>query len=228
MKTKENIKLITVGRLLKELKEYSEECPDYEMVCSTPDDRTFGIDGTWRDKDGDLCVLVVDPEDTMAGVVEEAYTVEMLLQDLEECDESTRVYLKGGGLFMNVKPCGDCEIFDEGEDEELWFEVTAFGEYELPAAGSWDHKTEWEKRYIAEEEHKRKLEDRRETIALVALCVLLAGWSVYNVYALISHTGNSIAENIIWIVVCTGLLVIGILTLHFNKSSNKFLCLKSK
>ena len=78
-----------------------------------------------------------------------------------------------------------------------------------------------EKREIAEHETKRKLENLRLGAALVILDVLVACWLAYNVYALISHTGEHVAENIVWIVVCTVLLVIGAMTLHFDKYEKK-------
>lgn len=220
MKTKENIKLITVGRLVKELSKFEKKCADYDVACWAPDYLTCCVTGHRRDDDGDVCIHLEMQEDD-GGYC----TVEMLLADLSSYDRNARVYMESCGYYLNFEVDGG--IFTENDDDEIvGCYAIAFGEYEEEeyygeddgvVEGSWDHKTEWEKRYIAEEERKRKREERRSGVALVILDVLVACWLAYNVYALISHTGEHVAGNIMWIVVCAVLLVIGVLTLHFDK-----------
>lgn len=211
MKTRENIKLVTVGRLMKELSKYEKKCSDYDVACWAPDYLTCCVTGHRLDEDGDLCIHLEQQEED-GGYC----TVGMLLADLASYDRNVRVYLKSCGYYLNFEIDGG--IFTESDDDEIvGCYAEAFGEYEEDDYGHGGWLTEAEKREIAAQERKRKREDRHLGVALVILEVLVACWLAYNVYALISHTGEHIAENIMWIIVCTVLLVIGVLTLHFDK-----------
>ena len=140
----------------------------------------------------------------------------MLLADLASYDRNARVYLESCGYYLNFEAEGG--IFTESDDDEIvGCYAEAFGEYEEDDYGHGGWLTEAEKREIAAQERKRKREDRHLGVALVILDVLVACWLAYNVYALISHTREHVAGNIMWIVVCAVLLVVGVLTLHFDK-----------
>ena len=215
MKIKENINLITVGRLIKELSKFAQKCADFDVVCWAPDYLTCCVTGHRLDDDGDVCIHLEMQEDD-GGYC----TVEMLLADLASYDKNARVYMESCGYYLNFEADGD--IFTESDDDEIvGCYADAFGEYEEDDEefGVW--LTKAEKLENAEHERKRKLENRRFGIALVMLDVLVGCWLAYNVYALISHTGEHVAENIMWIVVCAVLLVVGFLTLHFDKYKKK-------
>ena len=215
MRTKENIKLITVGRLVKELSRYEKKCADYDVACWAPDYLTCCVTGHRLDEEGDVCIHLEQREDD-GGYC----TVEMLLSDLASYDRNARVYLESCGYYLNFEAVGG--IFTGNDDDEIvGCYAEAFGEYEEDDYGHGGWLTEAEKREIAELERKRKLENRRLGAALVILDVLVACWLAYNVYALISHTGEHVAEDIMWIVVCAVLLVVGVLTFHFDKYKKK-------
>ena len=215
MRTKESIKLITVGRLIEELSKFEEKCQDYDVACWAPDYLTCCVTGQRLDEDGDVCIHLEQQEDD-GGYC----TVSALLADLASYDRNARVYMESCGYYLNFEADGG--IFTENdEDEIVGCYAEALGEYEEDDYGHGGWLTDAEKREIAEHERKRKLENRRLGIALVILDVLVAFWLANNVYALISHTGEHIAENIVWIVVCSALLAIGILTLHFDKYEKK-------
>ena len=211
MKTKANIKLITVGRLVKELSKFEKKCADYDVACWAPDYLTCCVTGHRLDEDGDLCIHLEQREED-GGYC----TVEMLLADLASYDRNARVYMESCGYYLNFKLDGG--IFSANDDDEIvGCYADAFGGYEEDDEefGVW--LTKAEKLENAEHERKRKLENRRFGIALVMLDVLVGCGLAYNVYALIRHTGGHIAENSMWIVVCAVLLLIGALTLHFDK-----------
>lgn len=211
MKTKKTIKLITVGRLMKELSKYEKKCSDYDVACWAPDYLTCCVTGHRLDEDGDVCIHFEQQEED-GGYC----TVGMLLADLASYDRNARVYLESCGYYLNFEADGG--IFTGSDDDEIvGCYAEAFGEYKEDDYGHGGWLTEAEKREIAAQERKRKREDRHLGVALVILDVLVACWLAYNVYALISHTGEYVAENIMWIVVCAVLLVAGVLTLHFDK-----------
>ena len=57
MKTTENIKLATAGKLLKDPKRYEKKHWDLSVIAWTDDDCIFGVVGTWKDEDGDLQIV---------------------------------------------------------------------------------------------------------------------------------------------------------------------------
>ena len=214
MKTKENMKLVTVGRLMKELSKYERKCADYDVVCWAEDDNTCCIVGHTLDEDGDLCIIL-DIQDGDGGYD----NVEMLLTELSSYDKNAKVYLACGGYYLNFEQEGSIFTASD-EDEIVGCYASTFGEYDKEDEKS-GFLTEADKRYLAEEKRKETRENRCLDMALVALSIFITCLLAYNVYALISHTGKYIAENIMWIVLCPILLVIIILTLHNNKNDNK-------
>lgn len=128
MKTTEDTELLTVGQLLEELAEFEEDYSDYDVVCWTPDHEPCFPTSVELDEDGDLCISLKEDDG-------ENYNVGMLLEELQEYDEDTLVYVAARGLLMNIEVKNDYTIFYEDLDEESDIEVVAcdgivFGEYE--------------------------------------------------------------------------------------------------
>ena len=92
MKTTENIKLTTAGKLLGELKKYKKNHWDDCVVAWLEDDElTFGVVGMGNDKDGDLRIIVEVVDDVLEGF----WTVEEVISSLECKGKDARVYLAG-------------------------------------------------------------------------------------------------------------------------------------
>ena len=139
MKTKANIKLITVGRLVKELSKFEKKCADYDVACWAPDYLTCCVTGHRLDEDGDLCIHLEQREED-GGYC----TVEMLLADLASYDRDVRVYMKSCGYYLNFET--DDGIFTENDDDEIvGCHANAFGEYDY-----YEEKNTYEKGFLQE------------------------------------------------------------------------------
>lgn len=210
MKTKENIKLITVGRLVKELSRFEKKCSDYDVACWAPDYLTCCVRGHRLDEDGDVCIHFEMQEDD-GGY----FTVEMLLADLASYDENARVYMESCGYYLNFEADGD--IFTESEDDEIvGCHANAFGEYDEPTLDEGDIN-DADRRYLEEKHREEKREDRTLTVIMIALMILLMFWMGRNIAAIVTHSCDSVVGNIIWIIICAVLLAINVLTLHYSK-----------
>ena len=207
MKTKTN--LITVGQLVKELKEYEKKYEFYSVICCAPDDLTFGIVGAGTDEDGDLC-LEVQEWDGAEGFDD----VNTLLETLKEYDKKTKVYLAGYGNYMSIDASDGIFAEADEEDETVQCDVTVFGEYEEEQPSG---QAETEMPRTAEKAKKNTRESLIETIVLCVLTLAVFIGLIYNVYALFAKTGQPVWESVIWIVVCLVLLVIFIGTLYNSK-----------
>lgn len=127
MKKTDNCDLVTIGKLLKELKEYEKTRSEYVVNIDIPDGSTLNVMSTGLDKDGDLSIEVDEDPD------EGYYDVQTLIDDLEHYDKDTKVYMEGCGLYLTfeVNLKGSLLLADNDEDETVGFDAYAFGEYEV-------------------------------------------------------------------------------------------------
>lgn len=209
MKMKAYKNPVTIGKLVQELKPFDKKYSTYDVACWTPDDSTLCVVGAGLDKDGDLRIELDEMGDEGGG-----FSVSDLLAAIKEYDKETKVYMAGCGMYLNFEPNHDGSIFSDAseEDEVVGCHAVAFGKYKEEKQVS-----EVEKRGMADSATKQVSEQNILTIALAVMIVAIASWLIYNVYALIVQTGDSIWENIMWIVICVVLLAIDILTLRAHK-----------
>ena len=207
---------VNVGTLLKELRRFESEYPDYDIACCMPDDTRCRMVGMYTDDDGGLNLLM---EEEMDGG--EYYDVDSILSCLDSYDRTMDVHVAACGLLMDIEVFRDGTFFDVDEDcDAVFCDGEVFGEYEEEESGSgW--LTEAEKRMLAEKAKKQKREDCIEYAVLFLMIVLVADGFLYNVWAAVTRSGAALWENILWSVTCLFLLVIGVLTLHYNKPWKK-------
>ena len=203
MKTTENIKLTTAGKLLGELEKYKKNHWDDCVVAWLKDDeRTFGVVGMGNDKDGDLRIIVEEVDDVLEGF----WTVEEVISSLECKRKDARVYLAGEGLYLAIDSRGG--IFTEADDDDVvGSHVTIFGEYEempqkAPALG-------------------KAKGNRGETIALIAIMAGSALLVFYNAYTLITGTGGPVWESVLYIVGASIAAALCGLTLYYSKEDGR-------
>ena len=203
MKTTENIKLTTAGKLLGELEKYKKNHWDDCVVAWLKDDeRTFGVVGMGNDKDGDLRIIVEEVDDVLEGF----WTVEEVISSLECKRKDARVYLAGEGLYRASDSRGG--IFTEADDDDVvGSHVTIFGEYEempqkAPALG-------------------KAKGNRGETIALIAIMAGSALLVFYKAYTLITGTGGPVWERVLYIVGASIAAALCGLTLYYSKEDGR-------
>ena len=207
MKTTENIKLTTAGKLLGELKKYEKKHWDLCVVAWTQDDYTLGVVGMGKDKDGDLRIEVEVVEEELEGI----WTVDDVIDSLGRSGKDTRVYLAGHGVYFAIDNEGS--IFTESDDDDVvGCYATAFGKYKEEQ----QHES-YEERRRAEIARKEKRENRTETLVLMLLVFAAVCWLGYNIYAMIAGVGGPLWEKILWIVCCSIVLVVGGFTLYYSK-----------
>ena len=129
MKTKEDVKFATVGKLLKELKKikaFDEECMYYcpTVFVNNIDELYLGIVGMGPDEDGDLCIEL-EEMDTSEGF----FDVTDCILKLEEFDKKTKVYLAGIGLYLNFDQDGSIFCEPDEDDETVGCYANIFGNY---------------------------------------------------------------------------------------------------
>ena len=203
MKTTENIKLTTAGKLLGELKKYKKNHWDDCVVAWLKDDeRTFGVVGMGNDKDGDLRIIVEEVDDVLEGF----WTVEEVISSLECKGKDARVYLAGEGLYLAIDSRG-CIFTEADDDDVVGCHVTVFGEYEempqkAPALG-------------------KAKENRGEIIALIAIIAGSALLVFYNAYTLITGTGGPVLESVLYIVGASIAAAVCGLTLFYSKEDRR-------
>ena len=204
MKTTENIKLTTAGKLLRELKKYKKNHWDDCVVAWLKDDElTFGVVGMGNDKDGDLRIIVEVVDDVLEGF----WTVEEVISSLECKGKDARVYLAGEGLYLAIDNNGS-SIFTEADDDDAvgcW--VSVFGEYEemsqkAPAPG-------------------KAKDNRGEIIALIAIMAGSALLVFYKAYTLITGTGGPVWESVLYIVGASIAAAVCGLTLFYSKEDRR-------
>ena len=204
MKTTENIKLTTAGKLLGELMKYKKNHWDDCVVAWLKDDElTFGVVGMGNDKDGDLRIIVEVVDDVLEGF----WTVEEVISSLECKGKDARVYLAGEGLYLAIDNNGS-SIFTEADDDDAvgcW--VTVFGEYDemsqkAPAPG-------------------KAKDNRGEIIALIAIMAGSALLVFYKAYTLITGTGGPVWESVLYIVGASIAAAVCGLTLFYSKEDRR-------
>lgn len=211
MKTTENIKLTTVGKLLKGLKRYEKKRWDLSVVAWTDDDRTFGVVGVGKDKDGDFQIVVEEIDEVLEGI----WTVADVISSLEDIGKETRVYLVGEGLHLSIDSNGS-SIFTEADDDDAvgcW--VNVFGEYEEKPqrrqTGKESDRLSWKEVW---KKKTRKWEGALEGVTFL-LCIPLTAYGLYyNIAALVKHS-SPVWESILWIIFLGLLLYVCIDNLFF-------------
>ena len=194
---KTNVQLTTAGNLLKDMRRYEKKRWDLSVVAWTDDDRTFGVVGVGKDKDGDFQIVVEEIDEVLEGI----WTVADVISSLEDISRETRVYLAGDGLYLAIDSNGS-SIFTEADDDDAvgcW--VTVIGEYE----------------HEPQPESNKKREIHAEAIALLLILVAAVCWFGYNLYAMIAGVGGPLWEKILGIVVCCIVIVVSGCTLYYSK-----------
>ena len=198
MKPTENIKLTTAGELLGKLKKYKKNHWDDCLVAwLKDDDRTFGVVGTWKDKDGDFQIVVEEIDEILEGI----WTVADVISSLEDISMETRVYLAGDGLYLAIDNNGSSIFTEDDDDDAVGCWVTVIGEYE----------------HEPQPESNKKREIHAEAIALLLILVAAVCWFGYNIYAMIAGVGGPLWEKILGIVVCCIVIVVSGCTLYYSK-----------
>lgn len=211
MKTTENIKLTTVGKLLKDLKRYEKKHWDLNVVAWTDDDRIFGVVGTWKDEDGDFQIVVEEIDEVVA---EGIWTVDDVISSMEDIGKETRVYLAGDGLYLAFDSNGG--IFTKADyDDAVGCWVTVFGEYEEEPQGGQADKESGRPSWIEIWKEKfRSWEGILEGVTFL-LCIPLTAYGLYyNIAAMVKHS-SPVWESILWIIFLGLLLYVCIDNLFF-------------
>lgn len=220
MKTPQDIKLVTVRALIKDLKRFVKNHDDEDVVCYSLDGDAYYIETCDTDDDGDLWIGVNDDEYD-GGY----YTVGMLLNDLEGYDAKTRVYMGCFGEYMTFDADDKGHIFTYDDENEV---VGCDGESFEPKEDSGhvrepqrrsvksSGRTEAEERELAEERRKEKRTSLIESVVLAILTLFSFGGLAYHVYGLVAGTG-AVWEHVLWGVCFLVISVIGSLTLYFSK-----------
>ena len=200
---KDNVRLTTVGKLLKDLKRYERKHWDRSVVARIAgEDRTFGVMGTREDKEGDFQIVVEEIDEILEGI----WTVADVISSMEDINKETRVYLAGDGLYLAIDSNGD--IFTEDDDNDVvGCYVTAFGEYEeksdaVPAS-------------------RKERDNMGEIFALIAIMVGSFLLVFYKAYALITGTGGSLWESTLYIVGAMIAAAVCGLTLYYSRGTNR-------
>lgn len=212
MKTTENIKLTTAGKLLRELKKYEEDLWDNCVVAWTQDDMMFGVVGIGKDEDGDLRIEVEEVEEELEGI----WSVSDVIDSLESCGKDTRVYLAGHGLYYAIDSKGG--VFTEGDDKDVvGCYTTVIGEYEEepPCVFTEKERRRRERRAIWKERTKT-WKGIAEGVTFL-LCIPLTAYGLYyNITAIVKHS-RPLWESILWIPILVILLGVCIYSLFFQE-----------
>ena len=184
MKTTENIKLTTAGKLLGGLKKYEKKHWDLSVVAWAQDDLMFGVVGIGKDKDGDLRIEVEEVEEELEGI----WTVDDVINSLEGFGKDTRVYLAGHGLYFAIDSKGG--VFTEGDDDDVvGCYATVIGEYEEepPCVFTEKERRQRERRAIWKKRTK-SWKGIAEGVTLLLFISLLVYGLYYNIAALVKHS----------------------------------------
>ena len=210
MKTTENIKLTTIGRLLGELKKYEKKHWDLSVVAWTQDDLTLGVVGMGKDGDGDLRIEVEEVGDVLEGI----WTVSDVIDSLESSGKDTKVYLAGHGYYFTIDSEGS--IFTESDDDDvIGCYATVFGEYEEePPCVFTDKEKRQRARRAAWKARTESWKGILEGVTFL-LCILLTAYGLYyNIAALVKHS-RPVWESILWIPILALLLWVCLSNLFF-------------
>ena len=206
---KDNVQLTTAGELLKDLKRYEKKHWDLNVVAWTDDDRTFGVVGVGKDKDGDFQMVVEEIDEVLGGI----WTVADVISSLEDIGKETRVYLAGDGLYLAIDSKGGA--FTEGDDDVIGCYVAVIGEYEEepPCVFTEKERRRRERRAIWKERTKT-WKGIAEGVTFL-LCIPLTAYGLYyNIAALVKHSGP-VWESLLWIIFLGLLLYVCVNNLFF-------------
>lgn len=209
---KDNVQLTTAGKLLKDLKRYEKNhWDDCVVAWLTDDDRTFGVVGVGKDKDGVFQIVVEEIDEVLEGI----WTVANVISSLEDIGKETRVYLAGDGLYLAIDSKGSSIFTEADEDDAVGCWVTVFGEYEEKPQGGQtgkeSHRPSWKEVW---EEKFRSWEGILEGVTFL-LCIPLTAYGLYyNIAALVKHSGP-VWESLLWIIFLGLLLYVCIDNLFF-------------
>lgn len=196
---------IDAGSLKRELQKLSTTHQNYDVICWLPEDITCEIVGVKTDKNGDLCLWMEEKVEDPGG-----YDVETLLDVLKECKKGARVYLATEGVHFGFEVNRNGDIFSapDDEDESIGFYAFEIGAYDVDIShdSQMDLMTQTTK------------ESSILTIVLVLISILTAGLLCHNIVKLLTHSGQYVWENILWVVVCAILIVIEAMTLIHSKN----------
>ena len=210
MKTAENIKLVTAGKLLDELKKYKKKHWDYSVVAWLDDDHTLGVVGQGKDRDGDLRIEVEEVEEELEGI----WTVDDVIESLERCDKDTRVYLAGHGYYFAIDSNGSA--FTESDDDDvIGCYATICGEYdEEPPCVFTEKELRQRARRAIWRERKKSWKGILEVITYLLCIPLMIYGLYYNIAALVKHT-QPVWQSVLWIPILALLLWVCIDNLFF-------------
>lgn len=211
MKTADRTGFVTVGELVGELSRFLNECPDYNVVCWDPEDRTCCMVDVESDEDGDLCIRMEEDEeyDTFYE------SVNTLLDTLDQYASDTPVYMAACGQYLGFVRDSDGHVFfDEPDDEVVGCYGVVIGEYDEPDESDDTQAS----RILARQRQDGKCEDRIYSIVLVLLDLLAAGLLFGNIRAIVTGAGQYLLENIMWIACSVIVLTVCSLTLYCSSS----------
>lgn len=209
----EKTELMTVSKLIEELKRFEKKYSDADVVCYLPDD-TICIVVTIRiDDEGDVCIRFEEGyEDS------NSYCVEELLDSLSEYNRNARVYIDLGGYYatFTVYPNGEFLFYHEDE-KWVYCDCEIIEEYEEQEDCSGRHSPAV-RRMLAEKARKEKRQHKIEYGVLLALTVLIVCAFFYNVWAAVTLSGDALWKNILWAVTCLFCFIISSLTLYYDEN----------
>ena len=212
MKTKEDVKFATVGKLLKELKKiksFDEECMYYcpTVFVNNIDELYLGIVGMGPDEDGDLRIEL-EEMDTSEGF----FDVTDCILKLEEFDKKTKVYLAGIGLYLNFDQDGSIFCEPDEDDETVGCYATIFGNY-TP-----DPKPEPEPfNYGRRKDTSKKIRLDFDTVLAFVVCIGLVMGIIYYIYAIITGVDGPLWQNILLLIA----FVFGLILIYFTFFKSK-------
>ena len=195
---------IDAGSLKRELQQLSTTHQNYDVICWLPEDIKCEIVGVKTDKNGDSCRWIEEKIEDPGG-----YDVETLFDVLKGSKQGARVYLATEGAYFGFEVNHNGDIFSDpyDEDESIGFYAFEIGAYDVDIShdSQMDQMTQTTK------------ESSILTIVLVLISILTAGLLCHNIVKLLTHSGQHVWENILWVVVCAILIVIDAMTLiHSN------------
>ena len=194
MKTTENIELTTVGQMLGELKKYEKKHWDLSVVAWAEDDYTLGVVGMGKDKDGDLQIEVEEVEADLEGI----WTVDDVIDSLEQAGKDIRVYLAGHGVYFAIDS-DRCIFTDSDDDDVVGCYATVFGEYEEePPCVLTEKEKRQRARRAAWKERLSSWKGIAEGLTYLLCIPLMAYGLYYNIAALVKHSQPA-WESILWI-----------------------------
>lgn len=102
------------------------------------------------------------------------------------------------------------------EDESVCCDGEVIDEYEeLKYYNVWLTEAEW--RMLLEKAKRRKRARKIEYGTLQIITILLLCGVAYYIWAVVTASGNSLWENILYGITCLFCFIIGLLTLHYNR-----------